>query len=395
MWIIRTALKNFVSSKAAIKLLLILSLFFFLSFFFVRTLSSLNDVFNDEVKSEASLNFVIASEWIEKADFEEDYRIKEKVQAGIYTSKQSGYSYTIDGVEKDFVASPKSYLIEMKTSPKTLLNDLKLKGIDELVTGSYPIEEDEVIIPYQLAIESKISFEKLIGKNITVSFDGEVNIERKIVGIWSEDAKDVGFLKSTGYYTSIICSSLDDDKNGLDEYQETYYFLEGYSSYKAVEGLALKENIVLSESVYLTRQVSLFSNITVMKNLVQVISIVFGTIIFFALIFGLFIGMYSFDVERRKQKAMLRTLGATPKLIFGIMIIELAIIIVSGILLGFLVSFMTFSKLSSVVFKEYNINLVFASARGLQEMMILSLLFIVVILVFYKFNERRSLTDNI
>ena len=78
--------------------------------------------------------------------------------------------------------------------------------------------------------------------------------------------------------------------------------------------------------------------------------------------------------ERRREIAVLRSVGASPKTIFSLMVIESEILVILGILLGLIILYTSLALINPILFNTYGLNIELHSPTKFQWLMLLTII---------------------
>ncbi len=131
---------------------------------------------------------------------------------------------------------------------------------------------------------------------------------------------------------------------GLKSKQDIFSIQRGINSYKSEPLLAILPGIALME----------------LWKIVGVIEKVMLIIAALVVVTGL-LGMLAIILtnlnERRREIAVLRSVGASPKTIFSLMVIESEVLVILGILLGLLILYTSLALVNPFLFSTYGLNI--------------------------------------
>lgn len=236
--------------------------------------------------------------------------------------------------------------------------------------GDYPSNENELIISRDLAKKGNYT----IGNNIN---------NRKIVGIFSKSSLDAGAYTENLFYAYT--------KGAFDANLPTTYYVFLTSMFNAYDKID-----IIAESLSLTKHMTayggvFYDNSEINENLLQTngefyfvgtklgIYAIFILILFVISIFGILIIRNAFTIslsERQKQFGALRSIGASKKQIFKMVMLEGIMLSLIAIPLGILLSFSLVAIIISIYNKFMSSMNLFYQIYVYPEFIMLSLIFI-------------------
>lgn len=237
----------------------------------------------------------------------------------------------------------------------------------KLSEGTYPTRDNEIIVGYNLgqslltkkeeqSLEdetneeetSKTGYQKsLLGKTISLSFTPENEKKHtkvrkyKVVGIGEKPTKEWGRDSSIQLSDTMKPTILKDHNRIVDEKlkEQDLYFVNYYvyaTDIEAVKGI-LKELKAMDLSVYsVTEQLD---QLNVFFLALKVGLIFVGTIAVLIASIGIFNTMTMAVTERTREIGVMKAIGATPKLIQRLFVMESAYIGILGTVIAIIISY--------------------------------------------------------
>ena len=145
---------------------------------------------------------------------------------------------------------------------------------------------------------------------------------------------------------------------GLKNKHDIFSIQRGINEFKSEPLLAILPGIALLE---------LWKVVSIVENTLLIIAVL-------VVVVGLF-GMLAIILtnlnERRREIAVLRSVGATPKTIFSLMVIESEILVLFGILVGLILLYLLLALINPMLFEAFGLAIELRPPTKLQWLMLL------------------------
>ncbi|MFW7377233.1 MAG: ABC transporter permease [Oligoflexus sp.] len=133
----------------------------------------------------------------------------------------------------------------------------------------------------------------------------------------------------------------------------TLHLQRWINDYSAETLMAILPGVVLSD---------LWQSLSYVENGLKLISLCVVVVGLFAML----IAIYNSLSERRREMAILRSLGASPSLIFSLLTIEALALTISGIVMGMALLYLSILVASPIIYREFGLNLALAYPGNLE-----------------------------
>lgn len=148
---------------------------------------------------------------------------------------------------------------------------------------------------------------------------------------------------------------------GLKNKQDIFSIQRGINNYKSEPLLAILPGIALLE---------LWKVIGVIEKVLLIIA---ALVVVTGLLGMLAIILTNLN-ERRREIAVLRSVGASPKTIFSLMVIESEILVILGILLGLIILYASLTLINPFLFNTYGLNIELHPPTKFQWLILLTII---------------------
>ncbi|MFK7815169.1 MAG: ABC transporter permease [Gammaproteobacteria bacterium] len=148
---------------------------------------------------------------------------------------------------------------------------------------------------------------------------------------------------------------------GLKNKQDIFTIQRGINNYKSEPLLAIIPGIALLELW------------KVVGAIEKVLLIIAALVLVTGLLSMLAIILTNLN-ERRREMAVLRSVGATPKTIFSLMVIESEVLVILGILLGLIILYASLALINPILFNTYGLNIELHSPTKFQWLILLTII---------------------
>ncbi|QMU60825.1 MAG: FtsX-like permease family protein [Gammaproteobacteria bacterium] len=148
---------------------------------------------------------------------------------------------------------------------------------------------------------------------------------------------------------------------GLKNKQDIFSIQRGINNYKSEPLLAILPGIALME-------------LWKVVGAVEKVMLIIAALVVVTGLLGMLAIILTNLNERRREIAVLRSVGASPKTIFTLMVIESEILVILGIFLGLIILYFLLALINPMLFNTYGLNIELQSPTKLQWIMLLIIL---------------------
>jgi len=196
-------------------------------------------------------------------------------------------------------------------------------------------------------------------------------IDRSVlISLKGLEAVHIGWEQGVPNQTSVQANELNDDDPrlqsksitafllGLKSKQDIFSIQRGINTYKSEPLLAILPGIALKELW------------KVVGAIEKVLLLIAGLVVITGLLGMLAIILTNLN-ERRREIAVLRSVGASPKTIFTLMVVESEVLVILGIIIGLVILYFLLALINPMLLNTYGLNIELHSLTRFQWLMLL------------------------
>ncbi len=148
---------------------------------------------------------------------------------------------------------------------------------------------------------------------------------------------------------------------GLKNKQDIFSIQRGINNYKSEPLLAIIPGIALME-------------LWKVVGAIEKVMLIIAALVVVTGLLGMLAIILTNLNERRREIAVLRSVGASPKTIFSLMVIESEILVILGILLGLIILYTSLALINPILFNTYGLNIELHAPTKLQWLILLTII---------------------